>query len=255
MPPVVDLLPDAVVMTPLTGSETAKARFGAHAVLAFAAIFIAAVPFAVVVALVTTSSGPLLRLDAGVANDLHRYAERHPGFISAMRVISQLGSPAAWWLVLASVFAWLLYRHLRRLAIFVAVTGIGSSLLNRAIKVTVDRTRPHLVDPIATAAGKSFPSGHAQSAIVGCGILLLVFLPIVHRQARPWLVAALTLFVLLVGFSRIALGVHYFSDVIGAYLIGLAWLLALTAAFSAWRREDHNPSLPAAGDTRVAAPD
>jgi membrane-associated phospholipid phosphatase len=209
--------------------------------LAFAAVFIAAVPFAIIVALVTTSSRSLLRVDRGLANGLHRFAGAHPGFASAMRTISDVGSPVAWWIVLTPLFIWLLYRRLPRLASFVAVSAIGSSLLNRAIKVTVDRTRPHLVDPIATAAGKSFPSGHTQSAVVGCGILVLVFLPVIGRRARPWLVAAASLVVLLIGFSRIALGVHYFSDVVGAILIGLAWLLAMTAAFSAWRREERRP--------------
>ncbi len=119
-------------------------------------------------------------------------------------------------------------------------------MLNRAIKLTVDRARPHLVDPVATAAGKSFPSGHTQSALVGCGILVLVFLPVIDRRARPWLLAAAGLVVLLIGFSRIALGVHYFSDVIGAILIGLAWLLAMTAAFSVWRREERKPPVQVA---------
>jgi undecaprenyl-diphosphatase len=230
---------------PSTHQETAPARFGARATLAFVAVFIAAVPFAIVLALVTTSSPSLLRVDRGVANSLHGYAVAHASFAKAMQTISDAGSPGVWWIVLASVFAWLLFRRLPRLAVFVAVTGIGSSLLNRTIKVTVDRARPHLVDPIATAAGKSFPSGHAQSAIVGCGILLLVFLPVVHRRVRPWLVVAASLFVLLVGFSRIALGVHYFSDVIGAYLIGAAWLLAMTAAFSVWRREERKAPVQA----------
>ncbi len=226
-------------MTSQTHEEkTASTRFGARTLLAFTAVFIAAVPFAVIVALVTTSSSSLLHLDRGMANRLHRFAGAHPAFADAMRTISATGSPIAWWIVLTPVFAWLLYRRLPRLAAFVAVAAIGSSLLNRAIKVTVDRARPHLVDPIASAAGKSFPSGHTQSATVGCGILLLVFLPIVNRKARPWLLAAGALVVLLIGFSRIALGVHYFSDVIGAILIGSAWVLAMTAAFSAWRRDE-----------------
>jgi membrane-associated phospholipid phosphatase len=233
------------VVKPLTTPESAPARFGARSILTFAAVFIAAVPFAIVVALVTTSSPSLLRVDRGMSNDLHRFAGAHPGFASAMRTISSVGSPSAWWILLTPVFAWLLYRRLPRLAVFVALTAIGSSLLNRLIKATVDRARPHFVDPIATAAGKSFPSGHAQSAVVGCGILVLVFLPIVHRRARPWLLAAASLVVLLIGFSRIALGVHYLSDVIGAYLIGLAWLLAMTAAFSAWRREERKPPVQA----------
>ena len=227
-------------MTPRSEQAT-RTRFGVRSILAFVAVFITAVPFAFLVFLVRRSSPALARVDRDVSDNLHRFALAHTGFSTAMRAASNAGSPLAWWIVLTPVCAWLLYRRLARLALFVAVTAIGSSLLNRAIKVTVDRARPHLADPIATAAGKSFPSGHTQSSLVGCGILVLVFLPVVARGARPWLIAAAGLFVALIGFSRIALGVHYLSDVIGAILIGSAWLLLMTAAFSGWRREERKP--------------
>jgi membrane-associated phospholipid phosphatase len=100
------------------------------------------------------------------------------------------------------------------------------------VKTIVDRARPHLVDPVAVAAGKSFPSGHAQAATVGFGILLLVLLPAVPRTRRIWVWLAAAAGVAAIGFARIALGVHYLSDVLGAVLIGSAWLLAMTAAFS-----------------------
>jgi undecaprenyl-diphosphatase len=165
----------------------------------------------------------------------------HPTFTSAMRVISHVGSTTGWWIVLTPVFLWLVWRRLPRLAAFLAVTALGSSLLNRLVKTLVDRARPHLVDPVAAAAGKSFPSGHAQSATVGCGILVLIFLPVVAPRARAWLPVAAAVIVGLIGFSRIALGVHYLSDVVGGVVIGVAWLLAMTAAFSAWRRDEHKP--------------
>jgi undecaprenyl-diphosphatase len=158
-----------------------------------------------------------------------------------MKVITNSGSSLAWVIVLTLVGVWLLYRRLYRLASFLTVTAIGSSLLNEAIKAAVGRTRPVLVNPIATATGKSFPSGHTQSALVGYGILLLIFMPVVARGWRPLLAGIAGLMVLLVGFSRIALGVHYLSDVVGALIIGSAWLLAMTAAFSAWRQDRHLP--------------
>lgn len=228
---------------PQSQQAARAARFGARTTMAFVAIFVAAVPFAILVTLVRTASPGVLHLDRDVANSLHRFATTHAGFTATMRSISDVGSPLSWWIVLTPVFGWLVYRRLLRLAAFVALTAIGSSLLNRAIKVAVARARPHLNDPIATAAGKSFPSGHTQSAVVGCGVLVLVFLPVISRRARPWLLAAACLVVALIGFSRIALGVHYFSDVIGAVLIGVAWLLAMTAAFSAWRREQRKPPI------------
>jgi membrane-associated phospholipid phosphatase len=62
-----------------------------------------------------------------------------------------------------------------RLSLFVIATGVGGSLINVLIKSAVNRARPTFPDPVSLAAGRSFPSGHTQSAVVGCGILLIVF--------------------------------------------------------------------------------
>ena len=134
----------------------------------------------------------------------------------------------------AALFGWLLYRRRVRLAAFVAVTALGSGVLNHLVKSAVDRARPHLSDPVAMAAGKSFPSGHAQAATVGCGILLVIFLPMVGRRHRIWLWVAAGVVVTAVAFSRVALGVHFVSDVIGGVILGAAWVLAMAAAFDAW---------------------
>jgi undecaprenyl-diphosphatase len=221
----------------------ARLRFGARALLAFVAVGLVAVPFSILLLLVTAKSDPMLQLDHDTARSLHTFAVAHPAFTSAMKAISRIGSPTGWWVVLTPVFGWLVYRRLPRLAVFLAVTALGSSLLNRLTKAAVDRARPHLPDPVAAAHGTSFPSGHAQAATVGCGILVLIFLPVVGRAWRVWLYAGAALIVALIGFSRIALGVHYVSDVLGGIVLGAAWLLVMTAAFSAWRREEHKPPL------------
>ncbi|MEA2685143.1 MAG: undecaprenyl-diphosphatase, partial [Actinomycetota bacterium] len=69
------------------------------------------------------------------------------------------------------------------------------------------------------------------------GTLLLVFLPLIARRWRPLVIAAAAGLVLAIGFSRLALGVHYLSDVVGGIILGLAWLATSTAAFSIWRVE------------------
>ena len=208
-------------------------RFGERAALVFAAILVAAVPFALLTALVETAFSPLEHLDRDVAEDLHEYVLAHPTFTAAMRFVSDSGRPLVWWLVLTPVCIWLLSRRLNRLATFIAVTAIGSSLLNLAIKIAIHRSRPELPDSLVVEPGKSFPSGHTQAGIVGYGVLLLVSLPVIGRRYRPWLFGFAMAMVALIGFSRIALGAHYLSDVIGAALIGSAWLLAMTGAFSA----------------------
>jgi len=218
-------------------AKQADRRFGARTVLAFGAVLLVALPFAILTVLVTSKSHALARVDDATSSALHGYAIDHPTFTHAMHAISTVAGPAGWWVVLTPVFVWLLISRRFRLAAFVAVTAIGSSLLNLLIKTVVDRARPHLVDPVAAAAGKSFPSGHTQSATVGFAILIVVFLPLVPQVARIWLWIAGAVGVALVGFSRIALGVHYLSDVVGGVVIASAWVIAMTAAFSAWRRD------------------
>ncbi|MHB1474122.1 MAG: phosphatase PAP2 family protein [Dermatophilaceae bacterium] len=210
-------------------------RFGARAVLAAAALALVAFPFSLTLFLVEDRWAPLLRADVGVVDRLHGYAVAHAGFVRVMQLISDSGSTLAWLVVLAVVVIWLLWRRLPRLALFVVVTAAGSSLLNAVVKTAVHRLRPVVIDPVAHEPGLSFPSGHAQAAIVGYALLLLVFLPILHGSWRKAAVTLAALMVLAIGFSRIALGVHYLSDVVGGLVLGAAWVAAMTAAFNATR--------------------
>ena len=112
-----------------------------------------------------------------------------------METLSTIGS---WWvylLVFAVIGGWLLWRRLPRLALFVAVTVGMSPLLNELVKLAVHRSRPVVADPIVHANGASFPSGHAQAAMVGYTVLLLVFLPVLRGWARPAAVGAAVLMV------------------------------------------------------------
>ena len=216
--------------SPSTVSPTA--RFGARAVLAAVALALVAIPFALMVLLVEEKWAPLLQADVAARDGLHDYAVAHAGFVGAMQLISDSGSALAWQVVLTVVVLWLLWRRLPRLALFVVVTAAGSSLLNTAVKEAVHRLRPVLPDPVAQASGLSFPSGHTQAAIVGYSVLLLVFLPILRGWWRGTAVTFAVLMVVAIGFSRVALGVHYVSDVVGGLVLGAAWVAAMVAAFN-----------------------
>ena len=133
-----------------------------------------------------------------------------------------------------AVVIWLLWRRRWRLAIFTVVTTAGSSLLNTAVKMAVHRTRPVVSQPFVREPGASFPSGHAQAAVVGFGVLLLLFLPAMGRVWRRAAVTVAVLMVLLIGFSRVALAAHFVSDVVAGFVLGAAWLAAMTAIFRAW---------------------
>jgi membrane-associated phospholipid phosphatase len=152
-------------------------------------------------------------------------------FLDAMRVVSAVVSGPGWVIVLGSLTVWLVWQHLLHVAAFVAVTGLGSPILNGALKDLVHRPRPVLARPVDVAGGWSFPSGHAQSATVGCAVLLVVFLPSLGRVASRWAVVAAVSLVAVVGLSRMALGVHYPSDVVAAVLCGSAWTLITACVF------------------------
>lgn len=233
----------------MTGSQPspaeqhrAAARFGARSVLAGVALALVAVPFALLLVLVEDKWRPLLEADAGARDDLHRYALSHPGFVTAMRAVSNSGSAPAWELILAVVVAWLIWRRLHRRAALVAVTGTGSSFLNTAVKTLVHRARPVVTHPVSHEPGLSFPSGHAQAAVVGYALLLLVFCPALSSLWRRLAATLSVLMVLAIGFSRIALAAHFVSDVLAGYLLGAAWVAAMVALFHTWRTEQTPPN-------------
>jgi membrane-associated phospholipid phosphatase len=207
--------------------EAQAQQRGSRPALAAVALSLVAVPLPVLLLLVRLRWGPLRALDEGVLDGLHAWALAAPRLVLSMQVVTTLGTGGAYAVLLSGLVLVLLRRGQRRLALFAVVTTVGGQLLNVAAKASVDRARPLLDDPVATAASSSFPSGHAQGVVVFTGVLLLV-LP---RAARPApLLAALT-WSLLMGATRLVLGVHYLSDVVAGFLLGLAWLAACAAAF------------------------
>ncbi|NKE63167.1 phosphatase PAP2 family protein [Lentzea sp. PSKA42] len=216
---------------------SASTRFGIRSVLALVALTIVAVPFGLLLLLVRARWTPLLSVDDGVRDELYRYTAQRPAFATAMKMLSTAGSAPVYLTVFALVAAWLLYRRHPRPAAFAVVTVTGSPVLNSLVKRAVQRARPVVADPVTTATGLSFPSGHAQSAVVTYATLLLLFWSVMRSVWRRVAVTVAAVMVLGIGLSRVALSVHYVSDVFAGYALGLAWVVVMIAMFGAWRRE------------------
>jgi undecaprenyl-diphosphatase len=108
---------------------------------------------------------------------------------------------------------------------FVLTAVVGSQIAVALLKAAFDRPRPDVGAAVELPASASFPSGHATSGMAALGafaILTAERLP--SRRARAWLWSGAVAVGITVGLSRIALGVHYVTDVIAGWCFGLAWL-------------------------------
>lgn len=211
-------------------------------VLAVLAIFVGAIPFAVLLALVDVKWGPLSRLDDHTTRSLNSFMLRHRSLVPPLRATSYIFHAWVFRGVVAVLVCWLFYRGARRLAVWATVTLVVAGVLDAVLKAVINRPRPSLPSPIAHFPGGSFPSGHALTAVVGSTTIVLILLPVLRGWQRyvAWAVAVLVSFAS--GVCRIALGVHYVSDVLAGWVLGVFIVLATTAAFETWRRDQGRPA-------------
>ena len=137
--------------------------------------------------------------------------------------------------LLAAVLAW----RRRWLYLGTWITAVaGSAALNHLLKGLFARPRPFFEHPLLVETSYSFPSGHAMESFVAYGMLayLAVLLWLRSWETRVAVICGAALVVVLIGFSRMYLGVHYFSDVIAGYAAGGVWLSALITGAEAMRR-------------------
>ena len=148
----------------------------------------------------------------------HAYAG--PGMDRFFIFISQLGYEGVIVIDVAIVLALLAFRRWRE-AVFAAIAFSGSALLNLGSKQFFQRDRPSLWESVSPEHTYSFPSGHAMGSMTLAMVVILLAWP--TRWRWPALLLATT-FALLVGYSRIHLGVHYPSDILGGWMAAIAWV-------------------------------
>jgi membrane-associated phospholipid phosphatase len=211
--------------------------------LAALAAFLVAVPVTFLAFAVRTGWGPMRRLDLAVADLLYDTMDGNSGPVDLLRTLAVDLHPWVFRLAVAALAVVLFVRGARRLAWWAAITMTTGSVLGLVLKLLLARSRPSFDLPLATAPGYSFPSGHALNSTVGVLVVVLIVLPALSsRRARAAAWSAGLFVIVLTGFDRVALGVHYVSDVVAAWLVGVALVAATVAAFETWRRDVGRPA-------------
>jgi undecaprenyl-diphosphatase len=201
----------------------------------------AALLFALLLILVRLQWAPLEAADHHAAAWLNGLIASHPVGVSIVKAVTWLGSGGVLWTLIGLAAILLAIRRRWRLAIYLLITGAGELALDPVLKALVGRLRPVVAHPIAYGNGDSFPSGHALGSIVCYGALFLVFLPAARGTWRRAFTAVIVALIVAIGISRLLLGVHYLSDVLGAWALGITWLGLTAFAFELSRQATGAP--------------
>jgi undecaprenyl-diphosphatase len=158
-------------------------------------------------------------VDRRVGEALCDWARAHPLVVDLLRVVTALGRPQTLTLLALIAAAALAVRGRARVGLYIVVATVGAWVLDNGLKDIVDRARPSFGEPLARTSGASFPSGHAMTAAAAYGAIAFVVRHRVVTAVAVTLVAAIAL-------TRVALGVHWPSDVAVGALLGAAWAWA-----------------------------
>ena len=172
--------------------------------------------------LVATHTGVVTDPDHSLATTLQRMAAESSALASTAKVIGAILHPNIIEGVgLLAAIALLLKNH-RRLGAWMLGVLVAGVALNLGLKALIDRDRPTFAHPVQTLTSPSFPSGHVAIAATVAGCTIVIVSMLVRRQAlRRLLIGALLAVVVLISLDRLVLGVHYLSDVLAGWLLGV----------------------------------
>lgn len=192
------------------------------------AMVLFAVPFVLLGFAVRQKFDPLVRLDGAIA-DRATDITRATGGGNALIVLQAVSQPWVLYILATVVCLWAwLARGLRNRALWAFVTMMVGWNLALDAKLLVQRARPVIHDPISHAPGFSFPSGHATNAAIIATAMVFLLWPVLSPVARRVATTVAVVAALVVGLDRIFLGVHFASDVVAG------WILGVGTTFSSW---------------------
>ena len=177
---------------------------------------------------------------------LNFFASLRNPWLNAVAVdITALGSTTVLTLLTTVFVLFMLMLKRKELAIHLIVASTGAGLISKTMKAFFGRDRPSIVEKLVFVQGHSYPSGHSLASAAVYLTLALLSYELLQKTAHKGLVFLVAAFiVVLIGLSRIYLGVHYPTDVAGGILVGTSWALGLTAL---------NSTLQTRKKTRVGA--
>jgi membrane-associated phospholipid phosphatase len=200
---------------------------------AVAAVLAAAVVVALLGWAVAAEWAPLLRLDRSVSDALYAGDDRPRAVQIALQVATAPGLSVVRGVVFLGALWWLARRRAWWTAAYVFTAFATVGPLTTALKDLVGRQRPQFSEGGARYATLSFPSGHSSGVACLVTVALVVAWPLLAPAARRVWAAAGVALVLLVGLTRMWLGVHFLSDVVGGWAFGAGWALLLALLFGA----------------------
>jgi membrane-associated phospholipid phosphatase len=186
--------------------------------------------------------GGLHWVDVDAVKPMHAYALSHPGWVRLWEVVGTVFGPNGFRVAGLIALAWVAARRRFREALFVFVTIGLSGLVDEIAKRLAGRPRP--TDALVHASSSAFPSGHAVAAMVAVLALLTVTADVLGRAERL-AVALGVVVVIAVGYSRVALAVHYPSDVVAGWALGYLWFVMCLWAIRAPAGREPRPSATA----------
>ena len=181
-------------------------------------------------------NGDIGHFDNAVRELIHQISQ--PRLTQALRAISAVGSPFASTLLAVIAIVTFMVLSRRHDAVVLALTIAGANIVDHVLKVSFHRPRPTPFFDLPEPESFSFPSGHALVAFCFCAMAArLLSAPIQRLAIRSAIWITATLITLVIGFSRIYLGVHYPSDVAGGYAAGAAFTAFVILADSIYKKE------------------
>lgn len=164
----------------------------------------------------------------------------------AWSVVTSLGGGASIFSIGTGMALLLAIRRRYLLLAGWATALLGGGLLDFALKQAFQRPRPENAMDFLTEISWSFPSGHSMGSLIAYGMLAYVISTefVTRRDARKWVIAACAFMVIAIGVSRMYLGVHYLSDVLGGFAAGGLWLTACITGLEVARRLRKTTRIP-----------